>query len=206
MVVKSGICQDLNWADQICLITQRRHLTFQLHLVLSVISDLRLALTICTPSPGRFLHILENSHWKSKLKPAAGYVRNPLERVASTGISTLICLTPQHTAFISTNGKKVFQMLRAGGTATEQRQNQSTNLEKNASLLTKEISSVKSISFQHESPSVIWRLTWGIPSDRPGCGTRHIWLDSSIVDFVIYRNKERKTKCERKKGQSSLSR
>lgn len=61
--------------------------------------------------------------------------------------------------------KNMFKMLRAGGAGTEQirkqirRQKRSTNLKKNAPLLTKEISSVKSISFKHELLSANRRLT-----------------------------------------------
>jgi len=50
--------------------------------------------------------MLENLYGKGKLKHTAVCVRNLLERVASTGIFTLICLTPQHTDFVSINIKK----------------------------------------------------------------------------------------------------
>lgn len=140
-------------------------------------------------------------HLNDKLKHASGFVSHLLECVASTGISMLFCLASKHADIVSFNGKKktkhMFKMLRAGGAGTEQirkqiwRQKRSTNLKKNAPLLTKEISSVKSISFKHVLLSANRRLTWGVPSDRSGCGTRYVRLDPSLVDFVTYKSKER---------------
>lgn len=49
----------------------------------------------------------ENVYLKGKLKHVAGFVRNLLECEASTGLCTLICLTPQHADFVSTDGKKM---------------------------------------------------------------------------------------------------
>lgn len=204
MGINSATCYNLNWADQTHLKTNGRYLHFGCILcsVSFLVPDFRSVLSICTPLPSKpssYVHKV-TFEWQTKAR-----IRLCKPPVGMCGFNRdkhviLPCIKACWHCELQWKKKKtkhMFKMLRAGGAGTEQirkqiwRQKRSTNLKKNAPLLTKEISSVKSISFKHVLLSANRRLTWGVPSDRSGCGTRHVRLDPSLVDFVTYKSKER---------------
>lgn len=86
----------------------------------------------------------------------------------------------KHECFARCFGSNLLCLIGGVG----ERKIENTNLAKNAALLTKEVSSAKSISSEHDL-SVKWMLTRGIPSDSSGCGTKNGRVDLSCLDFVL---------------------